>query len=524
MASLVPTRPTRPGRQVAGAHRVNARPDPYCSPVNRTVRDGVAVLWQDAPGPFSAAVVVGMGARDETLRRRQICHLIEHLAMEEHPRLPFAVDATVTLDATIFTASGPREGVLAFVEQTCRILSDLPLDRLHTESVILGIEDAEVVDPIVGLALAQHLGSRGAGLAGIGDLGSGLLDAPQVREWLARFVTRDNCIVVMTGEPPAELALDLPAGPRPERDNTRPDRAFQPARPCVRLDCSPVPFLSWVNTWDTAEDLPSYVGVLLAGVLRERAHRTLRREEAIAYAIDQTTIGIGPGSEMSVVYLGTEEDDAHARAASFLWQQLGDIADNGPQPDELNVVIGQLRHDLLEETDVRSRLVTTAIDLLSGRSEEDLSRSVALERLTDADLVRGAAVEARQTAIVGLPDAQDPNLGLRVVDEDAELVERVPYGDESFGRRRLMPWAARETRVGVSGISVRDRDGWDGAAWSRVVAVGLEDGARTVFLDNGHVIPVLLNGSQDRQRLAARIDELAGDLLFPFDIKTLCAE
>lgn len=134
--------------------------------MQQTQIDGVPVYLTDAPGPLMAGLVFGVGRRDETFVRGGLTHLVEHLAMSAVGRTSLECNASVGLDTTEFTATGPPERVAAFLEAVCRALSHLPLDRLAVEIDVLRTENGAVAGPVAGTLLGELYGLAGPGLVG----------------------------------------------------------------------------------------------------------------------------------------------------------------------------------------------------------------------------------------------------------------------------------------------------------------------------------------------------------------------
>ena len=93
-------------------------------------------------------------------------------------------------------------------------LAELPADRVEVERRVLRAE-AQREDPgVVARMLDHRFGAAGFGLTNYGELGLRWLDAEDLRRWSAERFTRGNAVLWMTGEPPDDLGLELPDGPR----------------------------------------------------------------------------------------------------------------------------------------------------------------------------------------------------------------------------------------------------------------------------------------------------------------------
>jgi predicted Zn-dependent peptidase len=108
----------------------------------RTLVDDVPVLWAEAPGPFTGALVFRAGGVDETLPTAGVSHLVEHLALFTAGTRRFTVNGFVEGTRTAFWASGTRDEVTGFLTDVARALGDLPLERLDAERRVLRTEES----------------------------------------------------------------------------------------------------------------------------------------------------------------------------------------------------------------------------------------------------------------------------------------------------------------------------------------------------------------------------------------------
>lgn len=163
--------------------------------MERTLVDGVPVLWSPAPGPLTAGLVLGVGRRDEDVVRGGVTHLVEHLAMRSLGRTTLDCNATVDTAATQFTATGSPEQVAG----------------------VLRAEAGMPAPPAVGALMTELYGAQGAGLSGFREPALHSITADHVRAWARTRFVRGNAALWLTGPPPPGLSLPLPDGPSPER-------------------------------------------------------------------------------------------------------------------------------------------------------------------------------------------------------------------------------------------------------------------------------------------------------------------
>ena len=132
--------------------------------VQRTVIDGVPVFSAGGRERTTAALVFGVGLRDETFATIEVTHLVEHLAMAALPRTHLRCTAVTDVDPTTFSATGRPEAVGAFLEGVCRALSDLPTERMDLEVGVLQAESCGTSHSTMGALWAARFGLTGPGL------------------------------------------------------------------------------------------------------------------------------------------------------------------------------------------------------------------------------------------------------------------------------------------------------------------------------------------------------------------------
>jgi hypothetical protein len=101
--------------------------------VQRIEIAGVPVFTAPGPDRVTAALMFGVGLRDETYATLGVTHLIEHLVMGALPKSHLDCNATVDVESTMFYATGKPEAVATFLTRVCEALSDLPTDRMALE-------------------------------------------------------------------------------------------------------------------------------------------------------------------------------------------------------------------------------------------------------------------------------------------------------------------------------------------------------------------------------------------------------
>lgn len=113
-----------------------------------------------------------------------------------------------------FSATGPRDVVVAFLHGACRALTSLPLDRLERELKVLAAEDGRSCEPHLGWALAVRSGPAGPGLLGELQRKGRAPPDEHATEFVGTHCVAANAVLVLSGPVPEGLRLDLPMGTR----------------------------------------------------------------------------------------------------------------------------------------------------------------------------------------------------------------------------------------------------------------------------------------------------------------------
>lgn len=197
--------------------------------IGSTVVDGVPVLHAPTDGLVTGALLFRVGRADEPLASAGITHLVEHLALFRQNMTDVHHNGQTAPTYTVFHATGTVAEVVEFLNGVCASLCDLPLARLATEKEILRTEAARREFGPASLQRVWRYGARGHGTVAYDEAGLGRLTADDVREWAARWFTRDNAACFLTtDEVPAGLDLGLPAG---SREHLAPTPETLPTKP-----------------------------------------------------------------------------------------------------------------------------------------------------------------------------------------------------------------------------------------------------------------------------------------------------
>ncbi|MEU9132381.1 insulinase family protein [Kitasatospora sp. NPDC048540] len=459
--------------------------------MHRDLIDDVPVLWADAPGPLTAALIFGCGARDETFRTLGVTHLVEHLAMSTLPRLHHEHNAQVDLELTQFTATGRPDQVVAFLDRVCRALADLPVDRADRESGVLAAEDGCAAHPTAGALLTHRYGIQGLGLAPFSGPGPDRIPLDAVRDCAARYFHAGNAVLTLTGPPPPGLRLPLPAGDRPDRSGTQPVLVTASS---WQEDTVPGPGLG------VHGDLADQGLQLAMAVLQERLREVARNQRGLSYDVSCDRALAGPDGGDRMIHLDAR-DGEEQQVAELLWQQAVLLAAEGPSAEEVAEEAEGTREFFLDPRTVALELEFAANAELLGWSYRSVADRLDLLDEVTPEQVREAFARAMDSALLVVPIGTRP--GARRAD-GTELPEGgcagtagLPAGGRTFRaplRDRLTDAGARRARLVVTGEGLWTRmpsGGVHHIAFADVVGVEVHTPGRVVFGRNHCVIPVM---------------------------------
>lgn len=472
----------------------------------RSTVNGIPALWTEGPEPYTAALVVGAGVCDETLRTAGVAHLVEHLVMAAMPRTTLETNAWVDDELTVFHATGPREAVDEWLGTLCRVVRDLPLERLEVEARVLEAEDGAAAPPALAFMAGARYGTDGVGALGRHGAPSRTLTRDHVRDFVARRYVSGNAVVISTGAPPEHADVRLPDGARPTRPEARESCLALPGY----VADPPVPLASWL-----VERTP--VAPVLLTLVIEALTRSLRHDQGLVYEVDGGSSPVDDATLLAVLWADGAEE-GQVRVLESTVGVLRDLAASGPEPSELAHEQAVARQRLTDPRGTVDRLVVGAYRLLAGRpvrtAEEE---STDVEAVTREDVARAAARALETLLLAGTRPAPGGIAG--VPDRTDDEPPPVPEVTGRPWTRRLLSTAPRDLRVviGESGMTQTAHGHRHGGSWAdlRGVAQG-PDFRALVFADGGQttVWPGhLRNGAE----AIAEIDRRAGVLAFEVD-------
>jgi predicted Zn-dependent peptidase len=435
--------------------------------VQRIEIDGVPVFTAPGPGRATAALVFGVGIRDESYATLGITHLIEHLAMGTLPKSHLESNATVDVESTVFYASGRPSAVADFVTRVCAALGDLPTDRIDLETGVLEAENCHGSHPTAAALWAARFRLSGPGLALAGGGVPYGLSEEQVRAHAQKWFVGSNAALAWHGELPADLRLALPDGPRPERP--APEERPQ-ERPAWMQGATP-----GVGLLLTSTPTPNNALNVAVEVLEGRLTDVARHQRGLSYAVTREIVDVVPGRREIAVVVDAREGQ-EAAVAAVLWEQFRELCEGGPSADEVAHVIDGFAESVDAGDDaVSAELGRAAFASVFGLPVRTASDSLASVRTVTPESAAAALRATRPTAILMVPNGVEPSLPDDI--ERSYLCNYVPElpAGPTFRPPLLARVRSKEARLRLvvtdDGLAHGDADG-DGHAipWTEVEA------------------------------------------------------
>jgi predicted Zn-dependent peptidase len=357
--------------------------------IKETEISGIRTLIAPGTGPLAAGLVFRVGCADEPLSRRGLTHLVEHLALHRHGLIEHDANAATGITTTHFYTSGSEQAVVSYLTSVCDSLRDLPLERMAAEKTILRTEQANRPhDPL----LVWRYGAVGFGAAGYPEWGLEQITADDVREWAATRFTRENAVLWIAGDVPADLELTLPTGtarPLPAITSTLPSTPAYFAEGGGKIMLSAI-----VERSARAS--------LFAMVLERALFRALRTEDGNSYAVAAAYV---PRDDVyaTITALADALPEKQDAVLGGLLDVLTALRLGRFDADDLETLRDKAMTSLERPEAVKAMLFTEAVDMLYGRRRASLSDFRAdLAAVTVEDL-RDVAVQAMGTMLLQVP-------------------------------------------------------------------------------------------------------------------------
>lgn len=357
---------------------------------------GVPAVIAPAAGPMRAGLMFRVGLADETLARIGITHLVEHLVLHPLGHGDYHHNGATGAVFTSFHVQGSESDVAAFLTGISSSLDNLALHRLEMEKDVLRTEAAGRGDGVAGpLAVWRH-GARDHGLPGYPEWGLSGLTAEHLRDWVARYFTRDNAVLWIAGDDvPAGLALTLPAGIR------------QPVpAPSSTLPVTPAyfPGTSTTVAWNAVVPRSAPASVF-SGVLQRMMFREMRQEAGLSYMVQTDYEPRGDGMAVIAAVADALPEKQDAVLGAFV-DVLAAARVGRIDPADVTAETGA-RREMLGHPDIdAARLPGYARDLLTGQPVQDLAQLTAELDAVTPEAVVTAGREALDTGLLMTPSGR----------------------------------------------------------------------------------------------------------------------
>jgi zinc protease len=419
--------------------------------LNHTEIDGVPTVWTAVPGPLRATLTFRVGSADETYVTSGVTHLLEHLALFGIGRPGDHSNGFVDQTRTAFQVVGDGDEVSDFLAAVTRQLTTPPLHRLAAERGLLQAERARRRGGVAEELMVWRYGAAGYGLVGYDERGAQHLRPDYLAAWSAHFITRDNCVLWLSGPPPAGLRLSLPPGrhrPAPDPHST----SILPRTPAWLSGSNGSAALSAI--------MPrSYAAPVLVEILGGRLVDELRTEHALAYSpsASYSRLTADTARVLAVTDLvAGREAEAVPLFLRALWQLGQDPqSEHGVRKEELaRVVAGRRRHASDPEMAL-GLLDAAAWEVLHGLPALDLEQSLTAIESVQAEDVAALAQAAFGSVLAVVP------LGLGPRGEPwsvAPASSHPPLYGRSFPSLHQDERKSASMVLALTGLTARDGD------------------------------------------------------------------
>ncbi|SCE97489.1 M16 family metallopeptidase [Micromonospora chokoriensis] len=441
--------------------------------------DGVPTLLAPTGGPMHAGLTFRVGTADETLARAGITHLIEHLALAPLGLADYHVNGATAPAYTTFHTQGSEADIAAFLTAVCGHLSDLPVARLDVEKEILRTEWSSRGSAAVDDIPLWRYGARDFGLSSYPEWGLSALTADDLRQWVARWFTRENAVLWIAGDRvPAGLRLTLPSG---VRQPVPVASSALPTTPAYFVSGARAVVLDSVVRRTTAAST-------FAGVLERELYRSLRQDAGLSYTTTTAYEPRGDGYATLRALADALAEKQDAVLGGFI-DVLAKMRVGRIEQADLDATVAK-REDLLATTEVdAARLPGYALNLLTGQPNLTLDEYRAeLKAVSIADL-HDVAGEVMASALLMVPRGHSADWAgfTAAPTHSADTVDGPTY------RARE---GAGGIRLGVDGVTYLGSDGPLTVRYTDCAAMlAWPDGARQLIGTDAivlHIEPTML--------------------------------
>lgn len=472
-------------------------------PVRELVVDGVRVFHLPGPSKTRATLSFGVGLRDETFETVGITHLVEHLAMAQLPKSHLDANATVGVGYTAFYAEGRPAEVGDFLRRVCTALADLPLDHLDREKAVLEAEAGVGAHLSMAAAWAARYGFDGPGLTTTPGRGPMGISGEEVLAHVVEHFTAARAVLAVLGPLPEGLRLPLLAGTSPAPVHRTPLPRLGDGPEWVPASPSPGVALL-LDGLEPDDDVTRLAGSVLCERLEDAARDQLGVAVSLAFDLME-----GPDGDVLTIAVD-HDDDAASAVAGLVWEQLVDLAANGPTQAELDHMRGWYAttvdtddEEVVEEEPFRRASHVVMRTTTSHPARSLAETAAALAAATREDVRDRLAAAVRRALLVVPEDTRLPDEALRA----APIPERAwcAHGRELPPGRVVRPTLRhrlsrhggfRSLVLSDERLAWEDEDGdVHGMRWDDVVLAVERDDASAVVVIGRHLCNVELRRS-----------------------------
>jgi hypothetical protein len=422
--------------------------------VQRIDVEGVPVFTAPGPERVSAALVFGVGIRDETYATLGITHLVEHLVMGALPKSHLECNAMVDVATTSFMATGRPEAVAAFLEQVCRALADLPTHRIALETGVLEAENCPGAHPTAAVLWGARFRLAGPGLTVAGGGVPGVLTERQVLDHARRWFVRRNAALMWHGPRPEGLRLPLGEGWRMVRPVPRPRPQTGPV-----WTTGPT---AGVGLLVRSDDLHDPALDVALDVLEERVRDLARHQRGLSYSVESVSVDTGDARELAL--LVDAREDQEAEVARLVWDAYRGLAERGPTWAEVaHAVAGRMQSAEGGDDAVAADLGRAALDELADRPARTSADVLAAWQSVSPRSAGDALRATLPTAVLAVPAGVElPALGGGIDRRPlCDVAPVLPHGERFSAPllERLLGRSRRRLVVGAAALAEAADDG-----------------------------------------------------------------
>lgn len=407
--------------------------------IERIDVDGIPAFVGKAPGPMRAGLMFRVGQVDETLPRRGITHLLEHLVLYPLGTSDYHYNGVTGEDITQFVTQGNDRDVSEFLNQVSDSLQRLALERMEIEKSIIWTESN--ARSRSEMPIWRH-GARDYGLTSYPEWGLHAISAQDLLDWSARYFTRDNAVLWFSGDHvPEGLRLTLPRGQRhpvPTASNSL------PKTPAYFTGSDNSATVNLIVNRGTAESV-------FARLLDRALFRNLRQIDGVSYVAQAEYLPRGASHALITGYADALPEKHGALFGGFLDTlaalRLGVVSD-----EDVTSLVAQAKREILHADASPSWASSKAYNELVGFPNNSIEELLAELETVTVPQIQQIAIAASQTALLSTPSG--------FVAEWAGYAP-APQVSESAVQGTAFPGIGeRSTLVaGPEGVSLVDDDG-----------------------------------------------------------------